>query len=211
MGELMLARVFVLGLFLAPVSAAQAAVLRVSAEPPLSAERLGDAIRSYLDAAGVTIIAASGPPDLRQGAAPEPGVVFINLRRPDGAEDEAEVVVLEAGDTIMARLPGAMRIEDLYRAAALKVQALLKRRETGGTAGWPIGYVGDRMAPEPQLPRDRLVLDSGLALLIPSDGRAREGLRLGVGLRFARRGRLGLGAYLEAPQSTHVQGIDVST
>ena len=207
----MFTRVFALGIFLVLAGTAQAAVLRVSAEPPFSSERLGDAIRSYLDGAEVTIVSPPGQPDLRDGASAEPGVVYVTLRRHDAAEDDAEVVLLEAGDTIISRLPGAMRIEDLYRAAALKVQALLQRRMAAGIADGPVGLVGDRASPEPHGPRDRLLLDADLVLLLPSDGLARQGLRLGAGLRFARRGRLGLGAYLEAPQSTHVQGIEVST
>lgn len=43
---------------------AQAASLRVSAEPPLSGERLGDALRSYLDSAEIRI---EPPPGSAEG------------------------------------------------------------------------------------------------------------------------------------------------
>ena len=49
--------------------AAQATSLRVSAEPPLSGERLGDALRSYLDGAEVTIEPSPGAADGASAAA----------------------------------------------------------------------------------------------------------------------------------------------
>jgi len=54
------------------------------------------------------------------------------------------------------------------------------------------------------------MLDTGLALLVPSTGPVREGLRLGVGLRLTTRWHLLTGAYLEAQQSKRVSEIDVS-
>jgi hypothetical protein len=194
----------VLGFLLLLVGTANAATLRVSAEPPLSAERLGDALRSYLDADEVVV----APPDSPSPGTAEPGVVMVTLRRLQAAADDAEVVLKDGEETIFARLPGAMRIEDLYRAAALKVQALLQRR--AGIAQ-PADSVGDRATWPDHATRDRLFFGTGLAYMLGSDGLERGGLRLGAGVRFARRWQLGLGAYLEPLRSTQVQDIDVST
>ena len=139
-----------------------------------------------------------------------PGTVGITLRGNRGSGEDAEVVLVEGEETIFARLPGALRTEDLYRTAALKVQALLQRRAAISEVTRPDEALSERVRPPPAAARDRLWLDAGLAFMLPSDGLAREGLRLGAGLRFAERWRLGLGAYLEPPQSTSSQGIKVS-
>jgi hypothetical protein len=197
----MTSRLVALGSLLVVASTARAEVLRVSADPPLSGERFADALRSYVDGAEVTLASPAG------GAEPTPGEVAVHLLSAEGRE--AEVQMVDGEETILARLPGAQRTEDLYRAAALKVQALLQRRAptSGGTR--PAGALAERLAP-PQAEADRLWLDAGFALLLPSNGLAREGLRLATALLLGRRFRLGLGTYLEAPQTTNPQGIKVS-
>jgi hypothetical protein len=207
----MLTRLIALAICLGLASAAHASVLRVSAEPPLSAERFGDAIRSYLEGAEVTVQAPPELADPDDDVPMEPGVVVVSLRRHHGTEDDAELVLLDGAETIFARLPGAMRVADLYRTAALKVQALLQRRTAHAPSNPPSEYASDRAAPPPPAVRDRLLLDAGLALMLPSAGPAREGFRLGADVRLARRWQIGLGGYLEPPRSTHVQGIDVSS
>lgn len=186
-------------------SAAQAAALRVSAEPPLSAQRLGDALRSYVDGAEVTV--AAGPADFADGAS---AVVLVTLRHGAVDDADAELELRDGEVTMIARLPGALRVEDLYRTAALKVQSLLGRRPVNATPDQSMASVHAQPTPGDAAARDRLWLDAGLAVLLPSGGPPREGLRLGAGLRLAERWRLGLGAYLEPPRSTHPQGIDVS-
>jgi|GEM_PF-6552131 len=199
-----------IGIVLGLANSAHAAVLRASAEPPLSVERLGDVLRSYLDGIEVTVITPGAAGNAESGAVLDPGVVGVSLRGSRGPADDAEVVLVDGEETIVSRLPGALRTEDLYRAAALKVQALLQRRAASVGILPPAAMAGSRLPPAPPALRDRLWLDSGFALLLPSDGLAREGLRLGAGARFRQRGRLGLGTYLEPPQSTNAQGINVS-
>jgi hypothetical protein len=179
----------------------------VSAEAPLSVERLADALRSYVDGAEVEV-AAVGRPDSHDGMPTAPGVVEVALRRQGTSDEDVELVLLDGETTILNRLPGAMRIEDLYRTVALKVHALLLRRVSASLV--PADLVGDRMSPRRDK-RESLMLDAGLALLVPSAGPIREGLRLGAGLRLAARLHLLMGAYLEAQQSSRVNEIDVST
>jgi hypothetical protein len=206
----MIIRLLLLCLLLS--STAQAAVLRVSAEAPLSAERLADAIRSYVDGADVEV-SPTGRSEGRDGSPTPPGVVEIWLRRHGDAAEDAELVLMDGEETTLNRLPGALRIEDLYRTAALKVQSVLQRQKLAASAAanLPSEVVGERaVATNHGGEPDRFLLDAGLALLVPSAGRAREGLRLGAGLRFARVWHLSLGAYLEPEQSTGTDGIDVS-
>jgi hypothetical protein len=208
----MLSRLLGVAIFLALASSARAASLRVSAEPPLSAERLRDVLRSYVEGVQVTLAPPAAGTDGAEGPQLAPGEIGVNLlgNRADGKD--AEVVLVDGEETVLARLPGALRTEDLYRAAALKVQALLQRRAATSVVGqsaWSSG-VSDRVAASPPAGSDRLGLDAGLALMLPSAGPARQGLRLGSKLGFGRRWRLGLGVYLEPPQTVHPQGIKVT-
>jgi hypothetical protein len=201
--------VVVVGILLALASAAEAAALRVSAEPPLSAQRLGDTLRSYLDGAEVTVAPAEGAGQAGEGLPAEAGMVSITLRGSRGLGEDAELVLVDGDETILARLPGALRTEDLYRTAALKVQALLQRRAATGTVLRPTEATSEARASSPPQARDRLWLDAGLAMMVPATGPSREGLRLGSGLRLSQRWRVALGAYLEPPQSQSSQGIDI--
>jgi hypothetical protein len=197
----------VLAICLGLASTAEAAVLRISAEPPLSVERLADALRTYVDGVQVEV-RSTGRDDRYDGPVPEPGVVELSLRRHGPADDDAELVLVDGEATILNRLPGAMRIEDLYRTAALKTQSLLQRRGAMGNA--PVASIAVRSPTEHGDGTNRVWLDAGLAVLVPSAGLARGGLRLGVGLRFARRSHLSLGAYVEPEQSTRVGDVAVS-
>ena len=184
--------------------AAQASPLRVSAEPPLSGERLGDALRSYVDGADVTI-----EPPARDSARPiEPGTVVITLQKSRALGEDAEVVLIDGEETIVARLPGALRTEDLYRAAALKVQALLQRRVAAAPAA--AGVLIARAAPSAPPDRGAFLLAVDLAMLVPTSGPVREALRLAAGLQLGQRWRLDLGTYLEPRQTADAQGIQVT-
>lgn len=190
---------------------ARATSLRVSAEPPLSGERLGDTLRSYLDGAEVTVEPLPGATDNANARPAEPGTFVITLQNSRGPGEDAEVVLVDGEETILARLPGVLRSEDLYRAAALKVQALLQRR-AGSTPllpSIPVLEQGTAM-PAPTVGTG-LLLDVDLAMLVPTGGPSREALRLGVGLQPSKRWRLELGTYLEPQQSADVQGIHVTS
>lgn len=194
-------------LCLLAASSAQATVLRISAEPPLSVERLADAIRTYVDGTEVDVSPVRRV-ERQDGGFTAPGVVEIELRAQGAGADDAELVLLDGQETVLSRLPGALRVEDLYRAAALKVQSLLQRRTVPVSPGPASIVEGAGTAKHPGA--DRFLLGAGLAVLVPSAGPAREGVSLAAGLRFARRWHLSLGAYLEPQQSTRVGDIDVS-
>ena len=179
----MLPRLVVVGILLAFASVAEAAALRVSAEPPLSTQRLADTLRSYLDGAEVTVTPAEGAGQAGEELPAEMGTVSITLRGSRGLGEDAEVVLVDGEETILARLPGALRTEDLYRTAALKVQALLQRRAATGTVTRPTEATGYVHGSFPSPSRDRLWLDASLAWMLPTNGLSREGLRLGSGLR----------------------------
>jgi hypothetical protein len=196
-----------LGLCLALCGSVRAASLSVSAEPPLSGDRLGDALRAYVDAVNVTVAPV---PDEESGTLrPTGGMVTVSLRKSHGAGEDATVIVVDGDETVVARLPGVLRTEDLYRAAALKVQALLQRRAPPGGGDFSEALSAER-APTAWLPRDRLLLDVGLAWIIPSAGLGNQGLHLGAGLGLGKRWRIELGGYVEPSQSTHNQDIAVS-
>jgi hypothetical protein len=136
----MVPRLVVGGLCLALCGSAQATPVRVSAEAPLSVERFGDALRTYVDGAEVTVEAA--PAEVGGLAGPEVGFVRVSLRK-SGAGEDGEVVLVDGEETILVRLPGALRSEDLYRAAALKVQALLQRQAKPSVIGPPEGLAAE--------------------------------------------------------------------
>ncbi len=211
MGWSMLLRLGWVGILCALADVAQAASLRVSAEPPLSGERLGDALRSYLDGAEVRI---EPPPSANESANARPaesGTVVIILQRSRVLGEDAEVVLVDGEETILVRLPGALRTEDLYRAAALKVQALLQRRVAAAPRAATGGTLDDTAAHS--LPPDRggFLLDVDLAMMLPTSGPSREALRLAAGLQLGKRWRLDLGTYVQPRQTADAQGIHVTS
>jgi hypothetical protein len=146
-------------------------LLVVSSSAPLDGERLADALRAYLgEVADVRTAPASTSGDLRLDLA--------ELRRA-GGEVRALAAVRVAGagaDTIeiqvvdrltdkalLATIPRPPRAEDLYRAVALKVQALLR----------------STLAEVPELVRDRPELARLADVAPPRAGAARVSLETG--------------------------------
>jgi len=199
------------GILCALAGVAQAASLRVSAEPPLSGERLGDALRSYLDGAEVTIEPQASVTDSVNVRPAEPGTVVITLQRSRVQGEDAEVVLVDGEETIVSRLPGALRTEDLYRAAALKIQALLQRRMSPAPATPTGDMLNDRATPALPPGKAGFLLDVDLAVMLPTSGPSREALRLGTGVQLGKRWRVDLGTYLEPRQTASSQGINVTS
>jgi hypothetical protein len=200
-------RLLVIATCVALGSEARATALEVSAEAPLSAERLSDALRSYVEGAEVAVEATD---DATEGAEAPERRVRISLRGSHAVGEDAEIVVADRDETVVARLPGALRSEDLYRAAALKVQALLQRRRAA-EAGPSVEAIVSGPAPPAPPHETRLLLDVGLSWMQPSAGTARQGLRLGTGLVLGNRWRTRFAAYLEPSQSSDPQGVAVSS
>jgi hypothetical protein len=121
-------------LLLASPAAAERSLLVVSAPPPLDGERLADALRVYLggDDVEVRVVPATPGTDLLQAlaAAQRAGeatgvVASVRVASTSGSADI--VLVDRLNDKMLiASIPRRGRDPDLYRAVALKVQALLR-------------------------------------------------------------------------------------
>ena len=135
----------------------------------------------------------------------------ITLQKSRALGEDAEVVLVDGEETIVARLPGALRTEDLYRAAALKVQALLQRRMRWRQAWRRAARSTSRAVSSAPADRGAFLLAVDLAMLVPTSGPSREALRLAAGLELGQRWRLDLGTYLEPRQTADAQGIHVTS
>lgn len=111
------------------------AAVVVTAAPPVDPQRLADAMRTYLDEYGIRIEngGAGAAGDLRQqlGEARRIGErvrALAVVRAESGARGsiEIELVDLATEKALIAELPRPAREEDLYRALALKIQAILR-------------------------------------------------------------------------------------
>jgi hypothetical protein len=211
----MLLRLGWVGFLCVFAAVAQAAPLRVSTQPPFSAERLGDALRSYIDGAEVKIEPSTNTPNAKDtDAAPVvAGAVEISLRKGqtlgEDAEVVLEVVLIDGEETIIARLPGALRSEDLYRAAALKVQTLLQRRATPTPPVATAATVAPDATAAPKT--EKILLDADVAMILPTAGPWHEALYLGMGLQVGKRWRMGLGTYVESQQAVDLQAVHVTS
>jgi hypothetical protein len=110
-------------------------IVVLTAAEPLDAERLADALRTYLDEFAVDIRTAPAVPhgDLRaeleaNAGLGEPVRAWAVVRIADGAPGSAEIEVVDrvTGKSLVTSVPRPRRDEDLYRAVALKVQSLLR-------------------------------------------------------------------------------------
>jgi len=110
-------------------------IIVLTASAPLDAERLADALRTYLDEFDVDIRTAPAVPggDLRHELEATTGLgesvrAWAVVRIADGAPGSAEIEVVDrvTAKTLVTSVPRPRRDEDLYRAVALKVQALLR-------------------------------------------------------------------------------------
>src|SRR5581483_3216657 len=109
----------------------------VTAEPPVDAERLADAVRAYLDEHGIEVqvrgAEAGAAGDLRRQLAEARRIgeavrALAVMRASAGAAGriEIELVDLATDKALVAEVARPPRDEDLYRTLALKIQALLR-------------------------------------------------------------------------------------
>lgn len=120
---------------LALIPAPDAPQVVIAAGPPVDAERLADALRVYLDEYGIRVEARSsaGGPELRQrldearqlGQAVR-AVAVVRIAHASAGAVEIELVDLATDKALLVSVPRTPRDEDLYRALALKIQALLR-------------------------------------------------------------------------------------
>lgn len=223
----MLAGWFVALTLLDPSGPSGAPDVVVTAAPPVNAQRLADALRAYLFEYGTRVVAedATAGGDLRRQldearAAGEAVRAVAVVRAEPGASGSIEIdlVDLATNKALVTSVPRPTRDEDLYRALALKIEALLRSTlseapervaSRAGVAGLatPVAAGLAARAPEPALPR-RWALEAGYAVLaFPLDGTALQGLSL-AGL-FAPSPRLELALGIAGLESAHFQVGDV--
>jgi len=129
----------------------------VTAGPPLDAQRLADALRAYLGGYGIRVDAApaDGSADLRENlaearrlgeAARAAAVVRVGRAAPGTIE--IEIMDLATEKALVATVPRPARDEDLYRALALKIQAILRATLSEARDQLPPGSGVDRFVSE---------------------------------------------------------------
>ncbi len=200
----------------------------VTTAPPLDTQRLADALRVYLNEFGITVDVA--PPDqtddLRQRIADArrlgESVRAVAVIRAEPGTDEVgiELTDLATDKTLIATMPKTARDEDLYRALALKIQAILRATlsEARGTLD-PRSAVGrlvsespPRITSPPDVPSPSspgLSLQAGYeALSLSASGVVLQGAALTATYSLRTRLDLFLGTALLA--STHLSsgGVD---
>jgi hypothetical protein len=107
----------------------------VTAAPPLDSQRLADALRTYLDEFGIRVLVAPATAggdlrtqldDARHLGESARAVAVVRAERETRGEIEVELYDLATDKALVAAVRRPVRDEDLYRALALKVQAILR-------------------------------------------------------------------------------------
>ena len=107
----------------------------VTAAPPLDSQRLADALRTYLDEFGIRVQVAPATAggdlrtqldDARHLGESVRAVAVVRAERETRGEIEVELYDLATDKALVAAVRRPVRDEDLYRALALKVQAILR-------------------------------------------------------------------------------------
>ena len=107
----------------------------VTAAAPLDSQRLADALRTYLDEFGIRVEVAPATAggdlrtqldDARHLGESVRAVAVVRAERETRGEVEVELYDLATDKALVAAVRGPARDEDLYRALALKIQAILR-------------------------------------------------------------------------------------
>ena len=192
----------------------------VTAAPPLDADRLAEAMRAYLEEFSVDVVTAPAAldDDLRaqldatNASGAQVGAI-VSIRVAGGRSGTIEIALVDRLDAkaLVATLSRPRRDSDLYRALALKMQALLRsalyeRREALATEAPSLGRLVAAPVASPR-PR-RLALDAGYALVsFPLHGAIEHGVRVAVRVALGRWLELGLGVDIVAPSSLKSQDV----
>jgi hypothetical protein len=183
----------------------------VTAAPSIDAQRLADALRVYLDEFGIQVEtrpAGEADDDLRKriddarqlGEALRAVAV---VRAEHGARGlvEIELIDLATHKALVVSVPRPERDEDLYRALALKIQAVLRATLSEARAdldprsslGRLVAESGPR-APDVAAPAAQLALDAGYGLVaFPGNGPSFTGLAVRAAWRPRAHLELALG------------------
>jgi hypothetical protein len=205
----------------------------VTTAAPLDAQRLADAMRVYLDEFGIQVRTqtAGEAGDLRArldearalGEAVR-AVAVVRVERGAPGAVELELVDLATRKALIVSVPRPARDEDLYRALALKIQAVLRATLSEARAdldpssslgrlvadGKPPGPVASSApAPAAVAPRT-LGVDVGYALVsFPIDGPLFEGVAVRGAWLPAARYELALGTAALSSVTATTASVDV--
>ena len=184
----------------APPAPGPATVLVATAEPPLDAKLLDDALRTYLGPSRIEVRTTSAASeDLRSGlAASQRTNAVLRVSLLASGSVEILLMVLAPRRTILTTMPRTTRDADLYRTLALKVQELLRT-----TLDQPESET-DRISSRPGKERLPSAVDGQLgytAVVFPAGDLIQQGVLLrGLGL-IGSHVRLGLGLRVLAPSN----------
>jgi hypothetical protein len=163
----------------------------VTATPSMDAQRLADALRVYLDEFGIRVEArAAGEADdlrkriddARQLGESLRAVAVVRAEHGARGAVEIELIDLATDKALVVSVPRPARDEDLYRALALKIQAVLRATLSEARAdldprsslGRLVAEGGARPAvetpPPPSQPPAQLALDVGYGMVSFPDG-----------------------------------------
>jgi hypothetical protein len=158
-----------------------ASTVVVTAAAPVDPERLADALRTYLDEFGIRIEngGAAAPGDLRGQLAEARRIgesvralAVVRVESGTHGSIELELVDLATEKALIAQVPRPARDEDLYRALALKIQAILRATlseapERLGPGSTVARLVSSPQASAPSLPAPpaRWAVEAGYALV----------------------------------------------
>ena len=126
----------------------------VTAAPPLDSQRLADALRTYLDDFGIRVEVAPATAggdlrmqldDARHLGESVRAVAVLRAERETRGEVEIELYDLATDKALVATVRRPVRDEDLYRALALKIQAILRATFSEARAELRPGSPVDRL------------------------------------------------------------------
>jgi hypothetical protein len=197
-------------------------IVVLTASEPLDAERLADALRTYLDEFAVDVRTAPAVPrgELRgeleaTAGLGEPVRAWAVVRIADAAPGSAEIALVDrvTGKSLVTSVPRPPRNEDLYRAVALKVQSLLRASLAEPSPVVASSPVLARLSAvsSPVAAQDHVFgLEASFAIVgFPNDHMVQEGLAVALTRRFSQQ-RLELALAVEALSGLEVRSAAVS-
>jgi hypothetical protein len=150
----------------------------VTATPPLDSQRLADALGAYLAEFGIGVEVGPASPDgdvraelagARALGESFRAVAVIRAERGAPGAVDIQIVDLATEKALLATVPRPARDEDLYRALALKIQAILRATLSEASARLPpdssLGRLVATPAPAPSAVPRAIGLAAGYALL----------------------------------------------
>ncbi len=192
----------------------------VTAAPPIDADRLAEAMRAYLDEFSVDVVTAPAAidDDLRaqldatNASGAQVGAI-VSIRVAGGRAGTIEIALVDRMDdkALVTTLSRPPLDSDLYRALALKMQALLRsalyeRHEALAAEAPALSRLVAAPVASPR-PR-RLALDAGYALVsFPLDGAIEHGVAINLRVALGRFFELGLGVDVVAPLNVTSQDV----